>query len=158
MGYKNFNAETRRRGVNPLFSPDFVARREPKWGRRFRLPTLITVCTRTTQWNRPPGLLGWAFAPRNFMKKWGSLDVAGRAGQHRKPAEAGCGQNWPPHSVGAFSTLSFRPYRAPQQKAGEKSGLDHGWVTALTDVPPLTGAECRNSRQDCQPARLSRPC
>src|ERR1035438_3036691 len=31
------------------------------------------------------------------MKKWGSLDVDGRVGQHRKPAEAGCGQNWPPH-------------------------------------------------------------
>jgi hypothetical protein len=51
------------------------------------------------------GLLQGAFGPRNLMKKWGSLDVAGRAGQHRKPAEAGCGQNWPPHSAGAFSTL-----------------------------------------------------
>src|ERR1017187_2561344 len=30
-----------------------------------------------------------------------------RAGLHRKPAGAGCGQNWPPHSVAAFSTLSL---------------------------------------------------
>src|ERR1017187_4771404 len=33
--------------------------------------------------------------PRDFMKEWGSWMT--RAGQHRKPAEAGCGQNWPPH-------------------------------------------------------------
>src|ERR1035441_2020736 len=33
------------------------------------------------------GLLQGAFGPRNLMKKWGSLDVAGRAGQHRKPAD-----------------------------------------------------------------------
>src|ERR1039458_10150406 len=52
------------------------------------------------------GLLERACGPRNFMKKWGSLDVAGRAGQHRKPAKAGCGQNWPPHSAGAFSSPS----------------------------------------------------
>jgi hypothetical protein len=43
-------------------------------------------------------LLQKACGPRNLMKKWGSLDVDGRAGQRRKPAEAGCGQNWPPHS------------------------------------------------------------
>src|ERR1039457_2992603 len=30
--------------------------------------------------------------PRNFMKEWGSLDVAGRAGQDRKPAEARIGR------------------------------------------------------------------
>src|ERR1017187_8046577 len=61
-------------------------------------------------------LLRRAFGPRDFVKKWGSLDVAGRAGQHGKPAKAGCGQNWPPHSAGAFSTLSLfaRPDR-PQK-------------------------------------------
>src|ERR1017187_10045985 len=47
-------------------------------------------------------LLQRACGPRNFMNKWGSLDVAGRAGQHRKPAEAGCGQNWPPHLARRF--------------------------------------------------------
>jgi hypothetical protein len=40
--------------------------------------------------------------------------------QQRRPAEAGCGQNWPPHPVGGFSTLSCGHATCPPQQAGEK--------------------------------------
>src|ERR1035438_3386326 len=41
--------------------------------------------------------------PANFHEEVGEPGCR-RAGRHGKPAEAGCGQNWPPHSVAARQT------------------------------------------------------
>src|ERR1035441_8892677 len=62
------------------------------------------------------------------MKKWGILDVARRAGQHRKPAEAGCGQNWPPHSAGALSTLSSKPGLPRHDRPRNPMVCPTGWT------------------------------
>ena len=45
-------------------------------------------------WDRPPGLLERACGPRIFLKKWGSLDVAGlgSTGSRLKPAAARIGR------------------------------------------------------------------
>src|ERR1039458_9345533 len=50
---------------------------------------------------------------RPYAPKW---DIAGqpgcrRAGQHRKPAKAGCGQNWPPHSRSEEHTSELQSLR-----------------------------------------------
>src|ERR1017187_10727528 len=88
--------------------------------------------------HRLRGLLLRAFGPRNLMKKWGSLDVAGPAGQNGKPAKAGCGQNWPPHSVGAFSTRhgslwagAFALLRPPALHVTAGELYEHGPVRAV---------------------------
>src|ERR1017187_7968398 len=78
-------------------------------------------------------LLRRAFGPRDFVKKWGSLDVAGRAGQHGKPAKAGCGQNWPPLSSGTddrfLSSVAegLRPARF-REEVGEPGCRRAGWA------------------------------
>ena len=85
--------------------------------------------------------------PAKSHEKWGRLDAAGLAGQHRKPAEAGCGQNWPPHSAGAFSTLSFRPCDALRQKACGKCEL-----TNFALLPQRLCVSAVNQKSSLSPA------
>src|ERR1017187_3581171 len=57
--------------------------------------------------HRLPWSVAGGLRPAKFHEQVGEPGCRRRAGQHRKPAEAGYGQNWPPHSAGALSPLSL---------------------------------------------------